>query len=84
MKPTSVKIMGRKIAIKWVPRLEDNDEKVSGLYHPDTKSIEVDPDDPEPWATLLHEMFHAALDIGGVAQVLTLEQEEAVCRAVEN
>ena len=55
-----------------MPGLEDDGERVSGLYHLDTKSIEVDPDDPEPWATLLKEAVHDALDISGVAQVLTL------------
>jgi Zn-dependent peptidase ImmA (M78 family) len=34
-------------------------------------------------STLIHELLHAALHIGGVTQLFTEEQEEALCSCLE-
>lgn len=80
--PSSLKVMGRKIKIK----VKDLDSD-HGQYVHDESTIYLS-NNPEHQkdmkATLLHELVHVVLTIGGVAEVLGPEKEEAVCRAVEN
>lgn len=81
--PRSVKVLGKRIKIK-IKELEDSDH---GGYSHDDKTIYLSDDEDQMkdrWATLLHEMVHACLTISGVSEVLGIDREEAVCRAIEN
>jgi hypothetical protein len=81
--PKSVKVMGHTIKIK-VKELEDDDH---GEFVFDDKTIYLS-NDPEKqndqWPTLLHELIHSALTIGGVSEVLGPGVEESICRCLEN
>jgi hypothetical protein len=56
-----------------------------GEFNIDDRTIVLDSTQShqELWSTLFHECCHAALRIGGVAYMLTEQQEEAVVRAIE-
>ncbi len=79
--PKSLTVLGKKIQIVRVP-LED----CHGAYKHDSALIELDTALPEDraWQVLLHEMVHAYLTISGVAELMDIRLEEAVCRALEN
>lgn len=87
-----IKLLGRRILIKHVPKsqLRDLDpvdgEDDIGHYDPNEKTIYL-------WSglgpeaekrVLLHEATHAVLDICGLDGVLGATHEEAVCVAMEN
>lgn len=80
--PKSINILGRKIRIKK----RDLDGDHGRYVHDDAVIYLSDNEEHEKdaWPTLLHEMVHAALTIGGVSEVLDAGKEEAVCRAIEN
>ena len=59
------------------------DEKLFGYFRDESITIDEEIDGLALKKTQLHESVHAALDISGVAETLTPQQEEAVCRCVE-
>lgn len=76
--PKSLYIGGRRIKVVLDEDMDDH-----GLYYHDLRKIVINPTKEDPLASLLHEAVHAALTIGGVAEVLGDKLEEAVCRAIE-
>jgi hypothetical protein len=78
MLPKHLTVAGQKVKI--ISKELDGDH---GQYNHDQRTIYLDPSSKEQFATLLHELVHAALTISGVAEVLGDEKEEAVCRAME-
>lgn len=79
--PKYLQIFGRRVRIQ---------RKSLGVNHGefdlDAMSIYLSDslDGKELQTTLLHEIMHAALGIGGVSYAITDEQEEAVVRCLEN
>ena len=76
-------ICGVKVPIK----IKKQDPNVLAQYLDRERVIEVDPETlkidilPE---VIFHEMVHACLAITGITELIPLEMEEAVCRAMEN
>ncbi len=80
-------VHGVRVPIEYAPlnANETADEKLFGFYSAETDTITID-EKLEGLAlkkTLLHEAIHASLGLSGLAEVLTPQQEEAVCRCVE-
>lgn len=66
--------------------VKDLDDGNWGLYVHDKKAIYLNAEKinhPDIWPTFVHECIHACLTISGVAEGLG-NQEEAVCRSIEN
>lgn len=75
-------ILGQKIEILQISNMGtdlhgesdlDNHSIILNAHYAKTNKI-----------TLLHEVIHASLGIGGVSEFLTDKQEEAVCRCLEH
>lgn len=79
--PEYLDILGKCIVIERKPLKDEH-----GYYLHDSRKIVLDTGlkGPLVWSVLLHEIIHAYLGVSGVSEILTLEQEEAICRAVEN
>lgn len=80
-----IKIMGVPIKIQQIPRKKiERDE--CGHYVPEHKVINIA--DDMGWEyrsrTVVHEITHAILDIGGVGPTLDDKVEEGICFAMEN
>jgi hypothetical protein len=79
--PDSVKVAGVDIRVNWELASSDGD---FGDYQQGRQliSLYLDKCNTErvAWDTLLHELNHAALDLGGVSYVLGDDKEEAVVR----
>ena len=80
--PRSVTVGGIRLDV----RLEHLEGEYFGKYRHDRREIVLSDEmaEEDAIATLHHELMHAALKIGGVAEVLTEEQEEAVVRCLEH
>lgn len=79
--PKTLTVLGKKLQINRVA-LED----CHGAYKHDSGVIELDtalPDD-KVWPILFHELVHACLTISGVAELMDIKLEEAICRSMEN
>lgn len=82
--PRSVSVGGHSLRVKWVDELPEDDW---AEYRHDTKELVLSKrckTETERWWSLLHEMIHSSLAIGGVSYILTDEQEEAVVRNIEH
>ena len=62
---------------------ELQDEKLFGYFRDESITLDEDLSDLALKKTKLHECVHAVLDISGVSETLTPQQEEAVCRSIE-
>ena len=80
--PKSIVIGGRKIRIRVLKRLKD----AFGTYDHDAGIISISAEaaaDPKVLrGTLIHEIIHGALSVGGVA-FLEFYQDEAIVRCLE-
>ena len=81
--PRSVRIGGLDVKVHWEHSSVEGE--LFGSYlggPPPVISLYLDKCTSEKlaWSTLIHEMSHASLDIGGVSYVLAEEKEEAVVR----
>ena len=82
--PKSLVIGGRKVKVVMKDELKaDDGEEAFGLFSDGLIEISRGTPQDEMVATLLHECIHAALSVSGVGGLLSDQQEEAVCRAVE-
>ena len=79
-----VRVFGRELKVKIVDSLEDGD---FGQYIESEQTIKIAKKCFKrkgfAKAVLVHEMVHAILGIGGLAQILSDTQEEAICVALE-
>jgi len=81
-RPTSLTVLGQRLAIEYVKAPLDLDE-TQGFYDPSRRLIRVL--DEEGWeATLFHELVHAVLSITGHTETLGEKAEEAIVRALEH
>lgn len=79
-KPRSVKILGKKIPVTFVDKLQDGD---LGSFESHPARITIL--DDESWREhLLHECLHAALFVSGLNELLDHKTEEAIVRAMEH
>ena len=80
--PASVRIGGLEVKVRWEHSAGEGELFGSYLGGRPVITLYLDKCYTEKlaWSTLIHEMNHAALDIGGVSYVLTEEREEAVVR----
>ena len=84
-KASIVMIHGVAVSLEYKP-LNGNhlqDEKLFGYFRDESITIDEDIEELTLKKTQLHVCVHAALDISGVAETLTPQQEEAVCRSIE-
>lgn len=82
--PALVMGLGGPIAVEVVDRLTDEDGgHCWGIWHPPQRKVRIEknPSRDHMWATLYHELTHAALDDSGLANLLTEPQQEAICDA---
>lgn len=82
--PTHISALGIPFQVQLV---EDIDGESSGVTLPDYRIIKVldSQDTRRRWTTLLHEYFHAVLDINGVANGLNDDpMEEVIVQTMEH
>ena len=83
-RPDRVKILGQWVNILYV-NLQDEGEKHNEVLYGDCDSrtriirIEKTLDDQLTKRILNHEKYHMKLGLSGVIELLTAEQEEALC-----
>ncbi len=79
--PKYIIVFGRKIKIKYCDSLDG----LHGDFNPDKLLIRIDStnSEKEQRITLLHEVLHASLALGGVSELLSPELEEAIVRNLE-
>jgi hypothetical protein len=83
--PRVVKICGRKVKVRVVPRLIDEDNSVlHGIFLPDVSAIGVSSNTGHNVnETFLHECIHAILHYSGQSAAIG-ENEEALVVALEH
>lgn len=79
--PSKVEIMG-----KTIPIVHEELKGAYAMFWPGKMSISINTTCPDNIIedALLHELAHAVFEISGLTNILSLEQEEAICRALEN
>lgn len=84
-----ITVLGQKVKVKFVSakqmaKLDTND--VHGYFDIGPREIYVakDPDKELMKRTLIHETVHAYLDISGISQIMTEQQQEGICTLLEN
>lgn len=84
--PVKICVLGEWIPIIYQDYLEAEDGTVCDGYF-DTSNCEIRLNSTLPIQrikqVLIHELTHAIMDITGLSDILTDEQEEAVCKANE-
>ena len=82
-KVNTVDVFGETFKIKL---REENDEDCLGDCDSDGRIITINPELKGEILirTLAHEFTHAALDTGGICELLGADQQEAVCRVNEH
>lgn len=83
--PSSVMAPGGRITIEVHDKLTDEDGgHCWGLWLAPARVIRVEkqPSRAHMWATLYHDLVHAALDDSGLANLLTEAQQEGICDAI--
>jgi len=79
-----ISILGTEWKIEWKPIPDDKD--TIGLMSSDIHTITVDPTIPyrDQYNVLCHEITHAILHTSGLAHLIRLSLEEAICDVVGN
>jgi len=79
--PKQITLLGKVIPIERAPL-----KKAYGLMTPVPLKITISESCPDYLIedVLLHEIVHALFEITGQTQLMSLELEEAICRAMEN
>ena len=88
-RPDRVKILGQWCAVKFMDLKEEgqrNNETLYGDCDLATRTIRVEQslDDDLAKRVLKHEKMHMKLGLSGLSELLTLEQEEAICVLMES
>ena len=81
MKDFTVVLSGYKIRVRF---RDDMAKNTLGEYCTQTKTIDLDEDNPAWAQTLCHELAHAFLDISGFCEQMSGQSEEHFCRAFEH
>lgn len=79
--PKKVMALGGEITVAIVANLRYRRKKVSGLWMPDRRLIQIEESDTprEQAHTYFHELTHAALYDSGQHNLLTHDGNEAIC-----
>lgn len=79
--PTKIELMG-----KTIPVVREELKGAYAMFWPAKMSISINETCPDNLLedALFHELVHAVFEISGLTQLMPLEQEEAICRALEN
>lgn len=82
--PSSIMAPGGPITVAVVAKLQDGGEDCWGLWQQDERVITIQRHKSRRhmWATLYHELAHAAMDDSGVSNMLTSQQQEMLCDAL--
>lgn len=82
--PTTVMGLGGPITVDVADKLTDEDgAHCWGLWLATTRVVRIEKQDRRHmWATLYHELVHAALDDSGLSNLLTEPQQEGICDAI--
>lgn len=79
--PRFVIVLGFKIKIRFVKKLNMHNQELLGLYCPEAREILLLKHDG--WREILfHELIHCALDLTGANQGLSEKHEEMIVRAL--
>jgi hypothetical protein len=83
MKPKNFSLMigGHKVKVKFIANMPKN---TLGDYDAMTKTIRICAFLEDHIPTLIHEVFHAALDITGHTDKMEIGEEEAFVKALEH
>jgi len=85
--PRRIKLLGQTLKFSWVlAKTITKKADEWGEYDPEAKCVRLSKDIPsldKAVEILHHELTHFHQDVGGVDEVLTLSQAEAVCRGAE-
>ena len=85
--PDTISVMGQRVKIVVKDELTDSDgSELYGHIDKDKMVIELSKKQTSQQMvrTLLHEVIHCCLFIGGLSEILSKRQEEAVCRCLEH
>lgn len=79
--PSKVELMG-----KTIPIVIEDLKGAYAMFWPGKMSISINTTCPEHLLedALFHELVHAVFEISGITNMLAIEQEETICRALEN
>jgi hypothetical protein len=82
--PVTVPAPGGVITVKIVDKLEDGGVGCWGLWVADEREVRIEKHRSRAhmWRILYHELTHAALADSGLDNLLTDQQQEAICEAV--
>lgn len=82
--PTTVMAAAGPITVKLVDKLEDGGVGCWGLWIADEREVRIERHKSRAhmWRILYHELTHAALGDSGLDNLLTDQQQEAICEAV--
>lgn len=81
-KASSVRIGGKRIKLTYDDKMEA--EGLAGEFSGETIRLNPRQSKAALESTVFHELIHAALSIGGVNEILSERQEEAVAHCLEN
>lgn len=86
---TEVCVLGRKVHIKQVSKndlKEMADDEVLGYFDPSEDTIYMSKSLSSDvfQRVLLHELLHATLNISGLSEIVSSEQEEALATVMES
>ena len=79
---TKIMILGQEILVKRVKPKPDTWGEFNTLKHEITLNSNLK--GKELTRVYIHETFHAALKVSGLDQILSLEQQEALCVMFES
>ena len=71
---------------KTIPIVVEELKGAYAMFWPGKMSISINTNCPDHILqdALLHELVHAVFEISGITNMLTIETEETICRALEN
>ena len=84
-RPRSVKVLGQKFKIKYLPP-DEMEENCEGVVYTSRREIHLDNSLPleQLRRVLIHEIMHAILSISGISEKLSYTVEESIAVAMES
>lgn len=81
-RPKQLKILGRDFTVRTVKGLTYGNHKVDGLACTDSAEITID-EAADYESTLLHEVIHCVIRVGGFDKWMSVRREESLVLALE-
>tara|TARA_A200000159_G_C7283717_1_gene322618 strand:+ start:634 stop:921 length:288 start_codon:yes stop_codon:yes gene_type:complete len=83
-----VEVLGQRYTIEHVPNLLVEGERCEGACYVSERTVKIDDalryQDARYNRVLKHELMHAALRTSGLAEMMDLRMEEAICVLAES